>query len=312
LEKEVCFADSNLVWGRQRPQTITRPGYYTDTISNATIHGCDSVYILHVTEVTAVDAELIIPPAVCADDPSLSINLLPLTNPGKVQATNYSVEFDAYSRSAGFSDYSGIIDPTSNIIDVPLPTTIYPDSYQFTIHFTDSVNNCGVTSITHKFDVYYPDTIFHQKWDNVIAIKNKYYNGGFEFSRYQWYRNGAEIPGATGSYINTSLIPGDNYSAMLTRLNGTQMMSCQFTAKASNPDITINPTIISANNFVKIYIERGGALVNIWNVMGLLIQQVSINAPQQSINAPAVEGTYIIEVITDSGQRKVQPLVVTR
>jgi hypothetical protein len=314
LYMTVCFAESNLIWGRQPQQTITQPGYYTDTIKGAAESGCDSIYILYVSNTPSVGAEQTAPPVICADDDSFVVKFPPPADTGKVSPTDYSVVFDAYSKNAGFVDFSGIIDDATNDIEVLLPASVYPDRYQFTITFTDSIYDCSSTSIDYTFDVYYPDTIFQQKWDDVIAVRNQYFNGGFEFLRYQWYKNGTAITGATDSYIyiNTTLIPGDQYSVLLTRLDGSQMMSCPITAKASNPDITINPTVISANNFVNIYVERDGALVSIWSITGVLIKQVRINAPQQSINAPATEGTYIIEVVTDRGQRKVQPLVVTQ
>ena len=82
------------------------------------------------------------------------------------------------------------------------------------------------------FTVNYPSDIFKYKFNNVLAVYNKGYGGnsGYEFTAYQWYRNGKEVDGATESVLylgqGVTFDEGDEVFVMLTDNSGMTLPSC--------------------------------------------------------------------------------------
>lgn len=78
--------------------------------------------------------------------------------------------------------------------------------------------------------------VVYQRWDDVLSVKNSNYNGGYEFSAFQWYRNGEPIPGAEKSYLVMpgGLSPADEYIVLLTLTDGTTIKSCPIAPVASS------------------------------------------------------------------------------
>ncbi|MDR3327227.1 MAG: hypothetical protein LBT04_03735 [Prevotellaceae bacterium] len=308
--QEYCFASQDtIIW---RGQILREAGWYTDVLQS--VRGCDSLmFILEARSMPEVDVQQAPIPMICADDETFTLSFLPSTASDKAPPTTYKVEFDAKSLAKGFLDAQGEMNGGRDVT-IKLPPSVYPDRYHFTITFFDSVNNCGSTAFDYNFDVYYPDTIMLQKFDDIIALKNSDYNGGFEFSGYQWYKNGSELTGKTSAYYQGAMAPGDKFQVKITRPDGSQMMSCPFVAHVPRPIITANPTIVNPNGTVKIFVSKGDVLVNVWTTSGVLLKTVKLKPSQQqdAISAPAREGTYLLEIIADEGVRKVQPLIVTK
>lgn len=111
---------------------------------------------------------------------------------------------------------------------VVLPTQdLKPGVYKARITVQDTI--CDRT-LEYPIDltVYYPSDIFKYKFNNVLAVYNKQNNGGYEFTAYQWYRNGLPIEGATSSvyHVDSTFTLGDIYFVMLTRADGLTLPSC--------------------------------------------------------------------------------------
>ena len=80
-----------------------------------------------------------------------------------------------------------------------------------------------------SFDVNFASTIVAAKWDNVLAILNEQYNGGYRFRSYQWYKNGQPIDGAVLSwYHDTNLDRTATYEVRLVLEDGTPLWICPF------------------------------------------------------------------------------------
>ena len=84
--------------------------------------------------------------------------------------------------------------------------------------------------------VLYPADIFKIKFGNVLAVYNSKYNGGYNFTGFQWFMNGDTIPGATQSvYHSDSLFTvGDEFYVELTDQNGMKLQSCPQTLTAAS------------------------------------------------------------------------------
>ena len=120
-----------------------------------------------------------------------------------------------------------VVEPKNNYIT--LPTSDWkPGVYQAKITVQDTI--CGEVLEFYPIDltVYYSKDIFKYKFNNVLAVYNKQYNGGYDFTGYQWYRNGEAIEGATSSVYHTEepFVSGDVYYVLLTRADGLVLPSC--------------------------------------------------------------------------------------
>ena len=109
-----------------------------------------------------------------------------------------------------------------------------PDNYTAYIMVVDA-NKGDTLRLPINFQIYYPASVFKFKFGNVLAVYKPDYNGGYVFTAYQWYLNGAPIENANTSIYHTEELftPGDIYSILLTRTDGTTIMSCPYTIPES-------------------------------------------------------------------------------
>ena len=284
-----------------RPLSVT--GVYVDTLSSA--DGCDSIVTLHL-QVNPVMTVVFDPLSeICADDADFTINFTPSYSP-----THYAIRFGNRASSAGFVDQSGVY--ADQYLTIPLPTSCIPDIYDATIEFTDSTYLCGNVVMPFHFSVLYPDSIMRQKFDNVLSLKNEDYNGGFQFSSYQWYKNGNPMVGETGSYIylgeGNGFSQSDSYRVLITRYDGTSLMSCEFFPITRRPQITVMPTILGSSEQIRINIS-GKGIANLWSTGGILLRSETIFESGRIV-APREPGIYILQVV-DGVDQQVFRLVVT-
>ena len=116
----------------------------------------------------------------------------------------------------------------AGILDVPTFKVQQPGAYKAQL----LVEDVWCDPLTFNFDikVYYPADIFAYKFNNVLAVY-KYGRGGnrgWEFTGYQWYRNGEPINGATESvcHIDGTFAVNDEVYVVLLDKNGQIIPSC--------------------------------------------------------------------------------------
>ena len=117
-----------------------------------------------------------------------------------------------------------------------------PDNYTAYIMVVDA-NKGDTLRLPINFQIYYPASVFKFKFGNVLAVYKPAYNGGYVFTDYQWYLNGERIQDATTSIYHTTdpFTPGDVYSVLLTRADGTTIMSCPYTIPESATTLAPQP-----------------------------------------------------------------------
>lgn len=111
---------------------------------------------------------------------------------------------------------------------IPMPVRdLKPGNYSAVIWVEDTV--CDVhNKYPIDFSVYYSSSIISYRFNNVLAVLNAQYNGGYEFTDYQWYRNGELIEGANNPVYHTSepFSLNDEYFAVLTNKDGLTLATC--------------------------------------------------------------------------------------
>ena len=304
---QLCIESLPYTYGDTIFDVGTQSGVYM--FSN----GCE--YVSLDLEIVTISNLKIIAYDACADDPIFRLEIEPTSNYYTHNFTEYSIVFDNNAISAGFINQSGIINGMD--IEVDIPKKIYPDYYNFTLILTNSDVACNSQTIDVRLAVLYPDSIMVQKWDNVIALKNYYYNGGFEFDAYQWFKNGFIMAGQTHSYIyigeNDSFVVGDEYSVEITRPGGSKMFSCPLVADYPRQQNSDFPIVVSDNGQIHIYIQQKDMKARLWTVDGRLFTTVDLTPPMSTIDIPWQDAVYLVEIFKENEPfKQVIPVVVKK
>ena len=289
----ICSTDVRVIDGVQ----VTKTGKYAEK----SVLGCDSVVwdiIVNESLVLGIDSVI----SVCADDDNIIIPY--------VEESGKLLEFAVKFKDAAMADASveGLL-PDGGAMVVPMLKGVKPNRYQATLSFGELA--CGGEDIDVMIDVYYPDSVIAQRWNDVLAVRNDAYNGGYEFIAYQWYKNNEPIDGATSSILYGDLDFDSEYSVMLTREDGVKEMVCAI-KPIQFGDISGNATIVFAANAssqVNVKIAET-AQVRVWSSVGLLIGEYFVDKGENELNLGNNSGLYIFEFIFADGRRSVERVVL--
>jgi hypothetical protein len=196
--------------------------------------------------------------------------------------------------------------PTDSVFSLAVPADLKPDYYHAHFVFHDSLAYLSPEIKDGKADVtlavFYPSTVITQRWNDVLAIRNAEYNGGYTFDAVQWYMDGKPIEGATSfNYYagdgNTLLFTGEEYSAMLTRTDGVKLFTCAFIPTEVPAQILDMPSLVPIS--APLHMQGRGKAC--WYDM--------LGRPHQSepydnsdITAPSVAGFYLLELRSDNAR----------
>ena len=195
----ICFGETYMLHNTP----ITSPGFYKDTTLNA--WGCHHFTYLRLGMLPPTIAHLMAD-SVCMDKEAFELGywyegLAPVS---------YSLLFDDFGHEQGFEDQHHIAFDSDSLVLLPMPQrtlddpTQYPrpDHYPVTLvlHNGYCINDSLYPS-TEDIIMNYPSWVTEQRFRDVIAILDTKYNGGYEFSTFQWYRNGQPMPGETHEYL---------------------------------------------------------------------------------------------------------------
>lgn len=272
--------------------------------------GCQSEPLT--VEITAecLEAEVGVAGEICADD---SVFYLPVeVTSGELHT--YGLRFGDKAKAAGFVDADGIKMET-HYVKVQLPDSVTPDEYEVSVVLVDA--SCGNDTVVVPFSVLYPADIMKQKWNNVVALKNELYNGGYVFSSYQWYRNGTPMDGETGSYIylgeGVAFAEGDEFRVEVTRASdGVRLMSCPLLVEP-HEDVQTYPSLTVVGLTSPVPMENVGSpvRVRIWSVAGIYYGEQEVSPSHPYFVAPDVPGVYVLK-IESGGESALYRIIVKR
>ena len=159
-----------------------------------------------------------------------------------------------------------LIDTNDTVLQVAT-SSLKPGSYNARISVYDTV--CDQT-LTWDYNllVYYPSNIFKLKFGNVFAVYLSAFNGGYEFTGYQWYKDGQPIEGATSSIYHTEepFPAGATYYVLLTRKDGVVLPSCEQTIPeaADGSNVQKAPAAEKVLRNSRLYIRVEDAIYNVY------------------------------------------------
>lgn len=260
-------------------------------------HGCDSALYFTLTVNERLQATVDQVPDACADDEVFYLTY-------DISAGKYDSLVITFS-TPQLRD-TVIYDPDVNVIGIPYPADITPGHYTAKLVFYQFC--CGKHTEVRDIDVRYRNSIVEQKWNDVLAILAPAYNGGFEFTSFQWYMNDMPIPGATHSYLYQNLDFDADYYVVVTRKDGVSIATCPI-RPVYHPQQSEYPTIIKAGQQMPMYMEQP-ATIWYYTLAGQLYGTYTLPQGYTTLEAPAQTGVYVLKSVNAQGEKKAQKIIV--
>ena len=277
-------------------QIYTTGGEYSVILPAVT--GCDSTVVLHLlSNPAAIDTVILYEQ--CAGSGEQEIEIL---TQGFI--SQIALRYSPKALAAGWQDT--IMPFASN----DLYTLSYRDMrtgiYEATA--VGLFHDVEVATYSFTLTYLYPNTIFEQRYNDLITVLTHDYNGGYDFVAFQWYKDGVLIPGATHSYLNQSLGFEAEYSVILTDTNGLALMSCPIIAE-DKAELSVYPTILQPGGSAKVSITESNVLY-IHDSTGKIIQEHHLEQGITDISMPIVSGVYLLRFVSNDHIERTFKLIV--
>ena len=261
-------------------QTYTVAGDYPSSFT--TDEGCDSVVTLHLT-VNPLTYE-ILTHTQCADDPYVEFEVV------ATDALFHHLQFTFAPNALNQHFRDTIVDFSNSFIQIP--NSARAGIYDVTI--STLLDNQVLDTRSYQFTLLYPSSVLDQHWDDFIGVLTYDYNGGYNFSGFQWYKDGTPIFGENHSYLYQPLEMGASYSAMLEEKDGTKLMTCEITA-IPQTEIALYPTLLQPHQLVRLY-SSDEVMIQLYNNLGTLVSSHIFSSGDHQFAAPSERGVYIVKL----------------
>ncbi len=284
---------------------LTEPGIYIDTLIS--VFGCDSIITLNLSVYPVLIMELVNDSVDMCETTDGPFTLEYIVRQGNF--TTYSLLFDEDAIKSGFENQQSVVPLIQDLVEIPVPSGALPGRYKVELVFEDYYS--GNDTLTAFLDVNYPSAILVQKWNDVIAILNAEYNGGYTFSQYQWYKDGELLPGETKSYlyVEGNLDFDSQYMVRVTRLeDGVSAFICPIRLE-DRTDISVYPTIVRGGETITVILPHDFHM-EIWDIMGMKVSGQYLHSNINTIQAPVRSGVYLMNLKSDTGEDKVFTIMV--
>ena len=292
--EEVSIIDGETyTWNGKEYET---EGVYSETLE--TVNKCDSIVYLNLTvQENNVENVAFSIAEQCAGEGALEIAI---QHTGFLTDARLSFSEDAIR--AGFENGTYPIEDDIVIIPYNVKAGIF--SVDIDLFFHSRLKYSG----NEPFTLLFPSTVLEQGWMDAIFVLTHDYNGGYDFTDFQWYKKGQKLVGETGPYLYQPLEVGAEYSAMLTEKSGLQLMTCPLII-TEHTDISLYPTIVTRKQMICVSVTQNAHLT-MYSLMGEKVSTYSLVHGDTQISAPSTQGIYLVEVVLESGQRKVIKIMV--
>lgn len=194
-------------------------------------------------------------------------------------------------------------------------TLLKPGAVAVTAAQSGNANYSAAKTVTDTV-LFQPASLIAQHWNDAIFFDN---NGG-NYVQWQWYKNGAPVAGDTTPYYSETQSLNGQYYVIATNKDGQQVQSCtlSITAGAEIPGgITVSPNPAAKGALVTVVCNYSaaalqGALIQIADINGRIVQQITNVQPTTTITMPNANGIYIVNLLLTNGQRIATNVLVGR
>lgn len=271
-----------------------------DTVPSPT--NCDSTFVLNLEIYEPLQASMDSVYTLCEGDDSL--RLVYTIHRGR--SLRYSYGFDD-SEMPSLAPVTEMQKKGDYALAIPIDLNTTPNVYNGFVLLEDSLPKCNVR-LPFVLTLQYASTVIAQRWNDVLAIKNADFNGGYLFDSVQWYVSGAPIEGATdfNYYVGEGkqLRFGEEYQALLTRNDGVKLFTCAFIPAPVPAEVLDMPSLVPMAQPISV---QGQGVAQWVDMLGRLHHSESFN--NSDIYAPAAAGSYLL-ILQKQDHRSAHHIVV--
>ncbi len=219
-----------------------------------------------------------------------------------------------YFSGTGYSYYTinGVRHTEDSIVDLA------PDTYLIVFY-----NDHGCEkAFTYDLAPGCVGGIVYQRWNDVLSVKAPEFAGGRSFVKYQWMKNGVDVPGATKSYYAAAQYPETepnghlDFSAVyevalaVDSLATTDwQLSCPYrpidvfsAIDYTDESVLLEPTFLHPGEDMML-LTTNKARVVCHSPAGMLIFSKDVSAGRTTLEAPVAPGMYVVTVFTGSNKK---------
>ncbi len=279
----ICANDFYTFAGEQ----LNKSGTYSDTTYQPTSAKCEIQTLnLTVSNPTVITSASV--GEVCANNHIYHINC-EFEGPKPLY---YSLFYDEKAKEMGFIDVINAPFSSSVVGEIPQlqgNTYLRPDTYNVRLEFNNGSQVCDATDFAQDitFLVKYPSWIIEQNWNDVVALLNQDYNGGYRFRQVDWFVNDYEVEhnAKTYLYAPNNLHQGDVVYAQLTR-EGEDYAVCtcpvvmEDKSKNAVSQEPVLITILSKQRQIVVYAQED-IQCNIFDTYGSNVYQAVIHSQEE-------------------------------
>ena len=288
----ICTGYSYSFAGRE----YTKTGEYTTVLPSASAFGCDSICRLYLTVAEKPIVNLL-DQNICGNDSLLF----------HTEHSEWVDSFKVVVPNQGEFMFPG---RTQELTFAIAPNQIRANHYQAQV--ISYMSWCDAYTDTCSFTINLSKDIVVAKFNDVMAILNERYNGGYEFASFQWYANGQMIEGATGSnYYDPNMDETMEYSVAVELVDGTDLWICPFSfasQKDSKSELAATAKVVKRG--AKLVYQTDKVAKYAWYaITGQCVGQGEMHEARPYVEAPHSEGWFILH-ISQGEQDVVERIIV--
>ena len=178
---------------------------------------------------------------------------------------------------------------------------------------TQTLNGCESmvrTPVTVSFSL---KGLIKQKWNDVLLFDNSSNN----YIKWQWFKDGVAINGATNQYYNSPQPLHGIYHVIITDKLGNTAKTCsiEIASNKKNNRLSLAPNPVRPGQTFTLMAnytptELNGAKLIISDLTGKLISQITNVKPENILQAPQGATVYIINLQFSNGEKVTTKLLV--
>jgi hypothetical protein len=199
-----------------------------------------------------------------------------------------------------------VSDPSVASVSGNILTFLKPGAVAVTAAQSGNADYKAAPAITDTI-LFQSTSLITQHWNDAIFFDNSSGN----YVQWQWYKNGDAVKGDTTPYYSETPSLNGQYYVIATNKDGQQVQSCtlSITPGAAIPGgIKVAPNPAAKGALATIVCNYSaaalqGALIQITDIKGRILQQITNVQPSTPVTMPNANGIYIVNLLLPNGQR---------
>ncbi|HXB34651.1 MAG TPA: MBG domain-containing protein [Puia sp.] len=208
--------------------------------------------------------------------------------------------------SSGLPITYSVSDPAIAKVSGDTLTLLQPGSAHVTGVQAGDSNYDAAAPVTDTI-VYESASLISQHWNDVLFFDNS----SGDYVAWQWYKNGAAVPGDTAQYYSEEPSLNGQYFVIATNKDGQEVQTCTLSiapGAAIPGGIKVFPNPANIGTQVSVVFNYSasalqGAVLQISDLTGKVIQQLTNIQPSMQVTMPSVDGIYILNLMMTNGQK---------